>query len=344
MDSMLTRRFMPLALLAAYAITAGTVPAKNADPNNPTGNTGLILIDKLGHHLRFFDPKTWTEISNIEVAMNPHDLALSPDHKTAYVTIYGTGVYGKNPDPDHQIAIIDLVSRTQTGTIDVSPYVGPHGIQVDAAGMLYVSCDASRKMVIIDPKTRSIKGAVDTEGTGHWLAVLPDGSKAYVVNKNDRLFITVIDIKARKVVAKIPAPNGTEGIAASPDGKRVLAMDYKNPELLVIDPATDKIVDKVTLQDNHRAGSRVRFSPDGSFVVTDSEQSLVNILSAADLHGKQMVVNVGKSPMGFGFAPDNRTAIVGNHGDGSVSVIDMKDGKEITRFHAGTGIETMTWY
>src|ERR1700753_1395953 len=99
MDTMLTRRSMPLALLAVFAVTAGTVPAKNADPNNPTGNTGLILIDKMGHHLRFFDPKTWTEISNIEVAMNPHDLALSPDHKTAYITIYGPGIYGANPHP-----------------------------------------------------------------------------------------------------------------------------------------------------------------------------------------------------------------------------------------------------
>ena len=48
--------------------------------------------------------------------------------------------------------------------------------------------------------------------------------------------------------------------------------------------------------------------------------------------------------MGMGFAPDNRIMIVGNHGDGSVSVIDMKSGTELTRFHAGTGIETMTWY
>ena len=40
--------------------------------------------------------------------------------------------------------------------------------------------------------------------------------------------------------------------------------------------------------------------------------------------------------MGFGFAPDNRTLIVGNHGDGSVSVIDMQDGRELKRFHAGT--------
>jgi DNA-binding beta-propeller fold protein YncE len=89
----------------------------------------------------------------------------------------------------------------------------------------------------------------------------------------------------------------------------------------------------------------VRFSPDGARVVTDNgAQSLVNILTTSDLNGKQLVVPVGKSPMGFGFAPDNRTVIVGNHGDGTVSVIDMKAGTELTRFHAGTGIETMTWY
>jgi DNA-binding beta-propeller fold protein YncE len=175
--------------------------------------------------------------------------------------------------------------------------------------------------------------------------VLPNASKAYTVNKNDRPFITVIDLKARKVIGHIPVPNGTEGIAASPDGKRVLALDYTDPVLHVIDPATDKIVDNITLQGNEKPGSRVRFSPDGSKVVTDNGyQELVNILSATDLHGKQLVVKVGKAPMGMGFAPDNRTLIVGNHGDGSVSVIDMQDGKELKRFQAGTGIETMTWY
>src|SRR5579863_8233342 len=196
-------------LLAALAITAALSSART-DPNNPTGTTGLILIDKVGHHIRFYDPKNWTEISNIEVAVNPHDIALSPDHKTAYIPIYGAGIYGRNPNPDHTIAIIDLASRAQTGTIDVSPYVAPHGIQIDAAGTLYVTCDTSRKLLIIDPKTRTIRDAIDTEGTSHWAAVLPNASKAYVENKNDRPFVTVIDLKARKVIGHISVPNGTE--------------------------------------------------------------------------------------------------------------------------------------
>lgn len=314
------------------------------DPNNPTGTTGLILIDKVGHHIRFYDPKTWTEISNIEVGINPHDIALSPDHKTAYVPIYGAGVYGRNPNPNHVIAVIDLASRMQVGTIDVSPYVAPHGIQIDSSGTLYVTCDASRKLLIIDPKTRTIKDAIDTDGTSHWVAVLPDASKAYAVNKNDRPFITVIDLKARKIKTRISVPNGTEGVSASHDGKRVVALDYKDPVLHVIDTATDTIIDNVTLEGNHRAGSRVRFSPDGNEILTDNNEQLLNIISASDLHGRQMIVPIGKTPMGMGFAPDNRTMIVGNHGDGSVSVIDMKEGKELKRFQAGAGIETMTWY
>lgn len=330
-------------LVAALAITAALSSAKT-DPNNTTGTTGLILIDKVGHHIRFYDPKNWTEISNIEVAVNPHDVALSPDHKTAYVPIYGAGIYGRNPNPEHTIAIIDLTTRMQTGSIDVSPYVAPHGIQVDSKGTLYVTCDASRKLLIIDPKTKKITDAIDTDGTSHWIAVLPDASKAYAVNKNDRPFITVIDLKARKIAARISVPNGTEGVSASPDGKRVVALDYKDPVLHVIDTATDKIVDNITLEQNMHAASRVRYSPDGAHIVTDNNSEIANIIRADDLHGKQLIVPIGKTPMGMGFAPDNRTMIVGNHGDGSVSVIDMVTGKELKRFQAGAGIETMTWY
>ena len=74
---------------AALALAAG-----RSDPNNPTGAHGLILIDKIGRHIRFFDPSDFKELSNMEAGVAPHDLAISPDHKTAYVPIYGDGVYG----------------------------------------------------------------------------------------------------------------------------------------------------------------------------------------------------------------------------------------------------------
>src|SRR5215469_10669736 len=328
------KRFLLLALFALAALQAASL-----DPNNPTGTHGLILIDKLGDHIRFFDPSTFQELSSIETAKAPHDLAFSPDHQTVYVPIYGDGVYGRNPHPGHLIAIVDLASRKLTGTIDVSPYQAPHGIQVDQAGMLYVTCDLSRKLLVIDPKKRAIEAAIDTEGTGHWAAVLPDGSKAYVTNKNDKLFVSVIDLKARKLIGHIPAPNGTEGIVASPDGMYVVAVDHTEPALLVINPESDTITVKLPLEGSPRAAFKPRFTPDGSKLLVCSLSGTVNIINVKDPHGKQTVLTVGKDPMGFAISPDGKTALVANHGDGTVSVINLAESKVVSTFKGGVGVE-----
>jgi YVTN family beta-propeller protein len=331
-----------IAGLAASALVFG---AARVDPNSPTGTHGLIVIDKIGRHVRFFDPTTFQEISNLEVGVAPHDVAISPDHKFAYIPVYGDGVYGKNPHPGHTIAIIDLASRQVAGTIDVSPYQAPHGIQIDAAGTIYVTCDLSRKLLVIDPKKRSIEAALDTEGTGHWAAVLPDASKAYVVNKNDRLFVTVIDLKKRSIIARIPAPNGTEGIAASPDGKHVVAVDHVEPKLLIINTATDTVEVTLPLEGNSKASFKPRFSLDGSkLLVCNMTERLVNIIDIADPHGKQQVLTVGKDPMGFALAPDGKTVLVANHGDGTVSVIDLSQNRVVSSFTGGTGVESLAYY
>ena len=48
--------------------------------------------------------------------------------------------------------------------------------------------------------------------------------------------------------------------------------------------------------------------------------------------------------MGFAFSADGKTALVANHGDGSVSVIDLQKMEVVNNFHAGTGIETLSYY
>jgi DNA-binding beta-propeller fold protein YncE len=315
-------------------------------PNYPTGKSGLLLIDKLGAHIRFFDPSTYKELAGIETAANPHDFVLSLDHGLAYVPIYGDGVYGRNPHPGHEIDIVDVAARKIVGTIDVAPYRAPHGIQIDpGGGTLYVACDLDRKLLVIDPKTRRIKAAIDTEGTGHWIAMLADGSKLYVVNKTDKPFISVIDLRSSKMIGKIPAPNGTQGIAASPDGKRVVAMDNSEPVLIVIDPATDSVIDRVPLKDQTKGGYKVYYTPDGSKLLTmNLAPPTINVFDAGNLRGDQKVLSVGKDPMGLAFSADGKTALVANHGDGSISIIDLEKMKVAGNFHGGVGIETLTYY
>jgi DNA-binding beta-propeller fold protein YncE len=333
------------ALLIVLAVAAVSVVAAAPDPNNPTGTVGLIMIDKVGGFVRFFDPATLKEISNLKLEAPPHELAISSDHKTAFVPLYGDGVYGRNPNPGHKIVAIDLATRKVSNTIDVSPYQAPHGLQVDSNGLLYASCDLSRKLLVIDPKSGKIQDAIDTDGTGHWAAVLPDGSKAYVANKNDRMFVSVIDLKARKMVGRVPMPKGTQGITSSPDGKRVIAIDFTDPQFYVIDTATDKIIDTVVVEKNTIGPFRARYSPDGATLITVNHMnSLANIFDAKNLHAPQKTLTVGQQAFGIAFSADGKTALVSNHGDGTISVIDITKSQVARTFMAGSGIETLAYY
>jgi DNA-binding beta-propeller fold protein YncE len=349
MQSRLLWLLMPTAFVAPLVAAVLAQKESGVNLNSPTGTYGLIMVDKVGGYVRFFDPATDKELAAFDASdapgTKPHELAISSDHKTAYVSVYGDGVYGNNPHPGHTIDIFDLVSQKMLGTIDVSPYRAPHGLQIDHNGMLYVACDLDRKVLILNLKKRSIEAVIDAEGTGHWIALLPDGSKLYVANKNDKPFISVIDLKIRKMVGKVPMPGGTQGIVASPDGKTVLAADYSKPFLHVISTATDTEVDKIQVQGFDGGLYKVFYTPDGKRVLTCLPNGQINIFSAADLHAPQKVVkSAGTALMGFAFAADGKTALVGNHSEGTVSRIDLEAATVVNTFPAGKGVETLAYY
>jgi YVTN family beta-propeller protein len=327
----------------ALTLILAALPAAGESLNHTTGTRGVLMIDKLAGHVRFFDPATLQERANLELPKNPHDFALSADHRFAYVPIYGPGIYNRNPEPGHEVYVLDLAAQKVAKVIDVAPYRSPHGVQIDAQGRLYVTAELDRKILVVDPEAGTVVDTIDHEGSGHWLAVLPNGEKAYVANKNDRPFVSVIDLRARRQVGRVSMPNGTQGIAASPDGKRVIAMDYANPEIAVIDTATDKVVAKLQLEDTSEPAYKASFSPDGHWLLTMAG-STIGVFDANDLGAGQRTLTVGASPMGIAFSADGTTALVANHGDGTVSVVDLSTARLTRTFKAGTGIETLTYY
>ncbi|MFM9882782.1 MAG: YncE family protein [Burkholderiales bacterium] len=320
--------------------------------NNPTGKRGIIAVDKVGGKVRFYDPSSFKELVALDVDKLPHEVAIAPDHRTAYVSIYGPGIFGNNPTPAQTIAVIDLESRAMTGTISVAPYFAPHGMMVAADGRLWVSCDSSAKLVVVNPVSKTVEEAFDTGSTGsHWITMTPDGAKIYISNKTAS--VGVFDVALRKLVKSIELPNakqGTEGITVSPDGKRILVVDNFDARIHVIDTATDAIVESFELQGNpptnpkRSRNMRIRFSLDGRFVVTANFASgVIYIHDASDL-GQQAPIVVAKGPMGFAFAPDYRTAIVANHDSGIATVFDMEARRILGYFDGGSGIETLTYF
>jgi DNA-binding beta-propeller fold protein YncE len=316
---------------------------------NRAGGSGLILIDKRGNHVRFVHPGTFEEMSSFSTGSQaPHEVALSADRRTAYIPIYGDGVINNNPHPGNTLLIVDLPSRQLSATVDLSPCRAPHGIQIDAQGLLYVVCDISRTLVVVNPRTRRVEYTVDVEGTGHWLALLPDASKAYVSHQGGAPFVSVIDLKARRMIGRIPTASG--GIVASPDGRRVYAITRDAPAaVVVIDPAADTIVDRVVVQSHSQPGYKLYVTPDGRTLVTSgyeggARESMINLWSIADLHGTQKVFRAGRGTMGFAVAPDGRTLLLANDGDGTVTLADLQRGEVTRTFKGGVGIENLSFY
>ncbi len=330
-------------------------PATCADPGGgqaELASTGreLIVVNKVAGLVQFYEVGSWARLGELEMPKLPHEVVLSPDGKTAYVSIYGLGIWSKNDEhPGREVVIIDLATRRRIGSIDVSPHRGPHGMAFDARGVLWISCDVSGVIVAVDVAARAVLAAVSTESFGtHWLVVTPDGDKLYASNKSFP-FVVVIDTRERRLLGKIPAPNGSEGLALAPDGRRLYVAAQRPHALYVIDTATDTVVETVALAGfaatppERNPQKRVRVSPDGRELLVTSFNTGEIVIAPVDDLRAQTKLAVEKGPMGITFA-DPRLAYVTNHDQGTVCVVDVPNRAVIGKFSTAPGPETMALY
>jgi WD40 repeat protein len=314
------------------------------DANFATGGNGLIAVDKIGNQILFLDPVTYATTLTLDVfAPRVHELAISPDHRTAYVPIYGDGIHGKNPHPGHLIALFDLAGRRHAGDFSTYPYLAPHGLRWGPQGQLYCVCENSGVVLEMDAAAGTIKHVIEVgSDKAHRIEVTPDGSKLYTENEEDT-FGCVIDLKARKRIKKIPAPNGLAGIGMSPDGKTIVLVDAKLPQIMVVDTKRDEIVRTVRLEGPEKAALIARYSPDGDYLIVTSFDAPLGTIFDAKLE-TQKLLQLGQGPMNMAFHPDGRTLLTANHNAGSLAVVDLEQAEVLRTVPAGVGVETLSFY
>ena len=72
------------------------------------------------------------------------------------------------------------------------------------------------------------------------LVLSKDGSRGYTANVGPGT-VSVLDMKARKTLAIIPISKTTQRISISMDDRQVFTADQTQPQLAVIDTATNKV-------------------------------------------------------------------------------------------------------
>jgi YVTN family beta-propeller protein len=306
------------------------------------GARGLIAVDKMGCKVLFLDPvSNAIEVSIDGIARTVHELLVVPETGLAYVPIFGDGVHGRNPNPQHHLCVFDLNKRAHVGTIDLRPLIAPHTLKLGPDGMIYLTCENSAKVAVIDRKQNKVVEALDSGSTnGHRLIIAPDGSRLYTENEEDAT-VSVIDLKTRKLLGKIATPRPLAGIAISQDGKTVIAVDDAEPTLILIDTASEKVSREVRLEDVPKAAQIARYAPDWSMLgVTSLNSDTVSLIDPS--FKIQTAIKVGRQPMDMAFHGDE--LYVPCQGDGSVHVIDIPNRKHKRSFSCGTGCESLGFF
>jgi YVTN family beta-propeller protein len=302
----------------------------------------MIAVDKRGGKVLFLNPATYqTEVVIDGFPPTVHELLVMPQAGLAYVPIFGDGIHGRNPNPQHDLCIFDLHKRAHVGTIDLRPYIAPHTLKLGPDGLIYITCENSAVVAVIDRKAQKVVDAIDSGSTnGHRLIISPDGQRLYTENEEDST-VSVIDLPSRKLVGKIKTPRPLAGIAISADGGTVVAVDDAQPTLFLIDTETGEIRDEVVLKDVPKAAQIARYAPDNSMIgVTSLNSDTVSLIDPT--FREQTAIKVGSQPMDMAFRGDE--LFVACQGDGSMHVIDIPSRRVKTSFQVGTGCESVGFF
>jgi DNA-binding beta-propeller fold protein YncE len=302
----------------------------------------LLVCNKGDESLGMIDVEAGKQVAAVpEGGVTGHEVAVSPDGRTAYVPIYGEGGIGSSGVAGHRMVAIDLASRQVAGTVDFGKGVRPHHVVFVAAnGMLYVTTELEHAVAIVDPKTLQVAGRIPTaQAESHMLAISRDGRRGYTANVGPGT-VSVLDLEARRTVTVIPISGRTQRIAISPDDTLVFTADQTGPRLAVIDTAANRVKTWVALPG---LGYGAAATPDGRWLLV--AMPAMRQVAVVDLAAMQVVksLDVPASPQAAVVRPDGREAYVSCDVSRRIAVIDVAHWVVTGTIEAGAGADGLAW-
>ena len=302
----------------------------------------LLVANKADHSLGIIDPSAGRQLATVpEGGITGHEVAASPDGRTAYVPIYGNSGVGKPGTDGSNMVVIDIATRKVTGNLDFGHGVRPHcAIFGPKNGLLYVTTELDKTVTIIDPATLKILGVVPTgQPESHMLAIASDGRRGYTANVGPGT-VSVLDLDAKKTIAVIHISRETQRISVSPDDRLVFTSDQTKPQLAVIDTATNKIKTWVPLPGT---GYGTASTPDGHWLLVCVPD--VNKVAVVDLGSLKVAqtIDVPKSPQEVLVRPDGQMAYVSCDSSHQVAAINTSSWKVDKLIDAAAGTDGLAW-
>jgi YVTN family beta-propeller protein len=298
----------------------------------------IIQTNSAGDDVSIIDPAVNKVVGTIKGIEVNHGAAAAPDGSRYYISNEGRST-------------LDVVDRKTLEVVRSIPLSGhPNNISISKDGRrVYVSIVVAPGAVdVIDTASLEKVKSIPVKGAVHNTYVTPDG-KYVVAGSIVSKTITVIDQKTEEPVWSLTMDKGIRPMAftTNPDGstKWIFVQLSGFNGFAVVDFDTRKEINRIQLPalppgkapfpegGNESHGMAV--TSDGKTLVVNSRlNTAIYFYSIPDLKVLGST-EVGRSPDWVTLTPDGKTAYVANAASNSVSVVDIKAMKEITRIPVG---------
>jgi len=312
-------------------------------PADPASASGWLLVANKGEAtLGIIDPASGRQLIAIPVeGVTGHEVAASPDGKTAFVPIYGDSGVGLPGTNGTSITAIDLQSRKIVAKIDLGHGTRPHcAVFGPKNSLLYVTTELDKDIQLIDPHTYKLLATIPTGQTeSHMLALSSDGKRGYTANVGPGT-VSAIDLENSKVMAVIPVAHTTQRISISADDRWVFTADQGEPRLAVIDTSSNKLKDWVALPAVAYGTAATR---DGKWLlITQPSTSKVVVLNLSSMKIAH-TFDVLPAPQEIVIRPDDKRAYVSCDQSGKVAVLNLENWQTESAIDAGKGADGLAW-
>lgn len=323
----------------ALALGIGAIQGKE------TPAEALLVLSKVDQTLAIVDPATLQVITRIPVGNDPHEVVVSADGKTAYVSNYGGGTY-------NTLAVVDLVAQRALATIDLGALRGPHGLDF-VGGKTWFTAEAAKAIGSYNPATNKVDWILGTgQNRTHMIYVSPDMQRIVTTNVSSGT-VSIIEKMAGREGRPTSAPrgdwnetvvrvgNGSEGFDVSPDGKEIWVANAGDGTISIVDFTSKQVTQ--TLAADVGGANRLKFTPDGKLAfVSTLRGSGVTVIDYAT-HKTLKRITVGHGAAGIVMQPDGSRAYVACSPDDSVAAIDLHTLQVTGRIDAGHGPDGLAW-
>ena len=283
----------------------------------------LVVLNKDEATVSFIDAQSGNTVSKVQVDTNPHEVDVTSDGKTSYVTNSG----------GNTVSVIDNIEQQEVERISHPEFSFPHGVGLSKDETeLFIAATRSHRVFVIDTSSLEVTESIAThQQSTHMIYMDPQKETIYIPNIGSDN-ITVMDADSREIITHLPVGSGPEGAAVHPNGEYLFVANQHDNDVFVIDLEDYSRVARGRLGD---CPIRLMFSPDGKYALIPNRLS--GDLSIIDVSRKREIkrIRTGVWPGGTVFNTDGSTAYVANNKTNDISVIDMEDLVEADRFKAG---------